>query len=680
MAQIALVTTAGFADVLSLGRQNRADPYAPHVGPSPWLAALPEAWRVELPGRIDAQGQEVQGLDLSGLAASIAALPARPDAVALCLLFADLNPRHEQAAQAALEALLPGVPVLGSHTLQGEAHWGEFEWTLATVQAAGAHLPDPSSASNAQGQALPSPPLAQDLEALCNAMQRTLVEQAVSSVVREAMDCAAAVFLPDGRMLAQAKSLPLLLGSLTPAVQGILAHYPAQGMAEGDCFASNDPWQGGTHLPDWVLLAPVLVKGRVRALAACILHHQDVGGMTPGSVPTEAHSSFQEGLRLPPVHWVRGGHADPALTRLFTANSRMPANLEGDLAAQRACLDQGVAAMQALIEGADGGADGGSEAAFEAACEALWQTTDAATRAAIARAPDGRWTFHDALDGDGITDALVPIEVTIEKSGNALTLDLRGCADQTEGPVNAARGAVWAAVTYFARSLAPEAPSNGACTAPMRLLSRQGSIVDPLPGAAVNARTNLVKLLANALLGAWAQALPQRQPAANAGVAVVLSLSGVVEGQPWILTEIIASAAGGAPWGPGGSGVSTDVGNARNTPARVLEARAPLRIERLALRRGSGGAGQHAGGCGVVRAYRLLAGNGQVSYRGERHRTQAPGLAGGQPGHSGSARIERADGRVEQLPAKARVAWQAGDLLVIETAGAGGWGSPHEER
>jgi len=233
-------------------------------------------------------------------------------------------------------------------------------------------------------------------------------------------------------------------------------------------------------------------------------------------------------------------------------------------------------------------------------------------------------------------------------------------------------------VTYFARSLAPEAPSNGACTAPLRLLTRQGSIVDPLPGAAVNARTNLVKLLANALLGAWAQALPAQQPAANAGVAVVLSLSGVVDGQPWILTEIIASAAGGAPWGPGGSGVSTDVGNARNTPARVLETKAPLRIERIALRHGSGGLGQHPGGCGVVRAYRLLAGSGQVSYRGERHRTQAPGLAGGLAGHSGSARIERADGRVEQLAAKARVAWQAGDLLVIETAGAGGWGAPQE--
>lgn len=676
MNAIALVTTAGFADVLSLGRQNRADPYAPHVGTSPWLQALPETWRIELPGRVSPRGEEVRPLDLSGLAAAIDALPARPQAVALCLMFADRNPAHERAAQSSLGELLPGVPVACSHTLAAQEHWGEYEWTVATVEAAHASLarvPARSAhgddhAAQARHSDIALPPLALALESLCNAMQQTLVEQAVSSVVREAMDCAAAVFFPDGRLLAQARSLPLLLGSLTPAVRGILAHYPTERMADGDCFVSNDPWNGGTHLPDWVLVAPVIADGQVRALAACILHHQDVGGITPGSVPTEARSSFQEGLRLPPVCWVHQGLADEALTRLFTANSRLPANLMGDLAAQRACLDQGVIAMRALIDQLGSG--------FEPACNALWQATETATRAAIAQAPDGRWTFRDALDGDGISDALVPLEVVIEKTGDQLTIDLRGCADQTTGPVNASRGAVWAAVSYFARSLAPQAPSNGACTEALRLLTREGSVVDPSAGAAVNARTNLVKLMANALLGAWAQALPDRQPAANAGVAVVLSLSGEVEGRPWILTEIIASAAGGAPWGPGGSAVSTDVGNARNTPARVLEAQAPLRIERLTLRRGSGGAGHHDGGCGVVRAYRLLAGTGQVSYRGERHRTQAPGLAGGLPGVSGNARIERADGRIEHLPAKARVAWEAGDLLVIETAGAGGWGAP----
>lgn len=669
MNTVALLCTRGFADLLSLGRQNRPDPYARHVGPSPWTKALPEAWRLEVSGRIDAHGKEVEVLDLSGLAAQLKQLPQTPSAVAVSLLFSSLNPAHELAVQKALAGLLPGVPVVCSHTLAGDAHWGEFEWTVAAVAKAG--VPSPQPEVSVTQDLPPLPPLAYTLETLCNAMQAELVEKAVSSVVREAMDCAAAVFLPDGRMMAQARSLPLLLGSLTPAIAGILEHFAVKDMRSDDVFLSNDPWSGGTHFPDVVLLQPVILQGRVRALAACILHHQDVGGLSPGSVPTQAQSSYQEGLRIPPQHWIRQGVAEPGLTRLLLANSRRPDNLQGDLAAQRACLQSGVEQLGALIEH-----HGEQGERFEAEVEELWQLTEQATRAALSRAPDGRYEFSDALDGDGLTEDPVTLKVVLEKQHNHLRIDLRGCSDQTQGPVNASRGAVSASVTFFARMLAPQAPSNGACTQPIELLTRPGSVVDPLPGAAVNARTNLVKLLANALLGAWAQAAPQDQPAPNAGVAVVLSLSGECAGRSWVLTEIIASAAGGAPWGPGGSGVSTDVGNARNTPAQSIEAQAPIRVESLALRHGSGGKGLHDGGCGVVRRYRLLEGAGQISYRGERHQTQAQGAAGGAPGKSGCAYIERGDGRIEALGAKQRAHWQAGDVLVMETAGAGGWGLP----
>lgn len=263
----------------------------------------------------------------------------------------------------------------------------------------------------------------------------------------------------------------------------------------------------------------------------------------------------------------------------------------------------------------------------------------------------------------------------IEKRGNAAVLDLTGCADQTLGPFNASPGAVRAAVAYFAGMLAPQALRNDGSMAALSVRTRPGSIVDPLFPAALNARTNLVKLLANALLGAWSQAVPAQMPAPNAGEAVVLSLGGQQpDGRAWLLTEIIASAAGGAPWAAGGSGVSTDVGNARNTPAEVIESQAPLRVERVALRAGSGGAGRHRGGDGVVRIYRLLHGSGSISYRGERHAVAPHGAAGGRPGMCAAARIERADGRIEPLQARARAAWQAGDRLVIETAGGGGWG------
>ena len=662
MKRVALVCTTGFADVLTLGRQSRADPYVLHVPASPWLEALPEAMRFEVQGRIDAAGDEVQALQAGDLVQRLQALPQAPERIAISLLFSHLNPAHELETAAVLAHAFPGVDVFCSHAVQAQP--GEFERTVATVQAAGVRAREALDAGQSAGTALPT-----QLEDLANRMQQRLVADAVSSVVREAMDCAAAVFLPDGRMVAQARTLPLLLGSLSPAVAGILTVFAADAMREGDAYLSNDPWSGGTHLPDFVVLRPVFEGARVCALVACVLHHQDVGGMTPGSVPTDATSVHQEGLRIPPVRLWHQGRIDERLLQLLRANSRMPDNLTGDLMAQWSALAQGAHELAALIKHVGGG--------FAGECNTAIAASEAATRDALRSAPDGEWVYRDALDGDGITQTPVPIEVRLQKQGDALTIDLTRCAVQAGGPVNASAGAVWAAVSYFARMLAPRAASNHGCTAAITLVTTPGTVVNPSFPAAINARTNLVKLLANALLGAWAQADPHRTAAPNAGVAVVLSLSGIhTNGAPWVYTEIIASAAGGAPTGPGGSGVSTDVGNARNTPAEVIEAQAPLRVECVKLHRGSGGKGVHAGGDGVVRTYRLLHGEGVISYRGERHTTQAQGAAGGEPGGLGSACIVRADGSVHALAAKARATWSAGDQLVIATAGGGGWGQP----
>lgn len=659
---LALICTRGFADVLTLARQNRADPYAPHVAASPWPALLPDAWRIEAAGRIDADGREVEPLEPAAVVAALRALPRPPRAIAICLLFSHREPAHELALEREIAAAFPQAELRCSHRVLAEP--GEFERTLATVQSLGLHAPasDASGAPQQGGDAL-----ADALEQIGNRMQQRLVDEAVSSVVREAMDCAAAVFLPDGRLIAQARTLPLLLGSLSPAVRGVLAAFPASSMADGDGYLCNDPWAGGTHLPDLMLMRPVVAGGAVRALVACVLHHQDVGGIAPGSVPTHATSIQQEGLRISPVQLYRAGVVDAPLMRLLCANSRMPDNLAGDLRAQWLCLEQGAREIEALLDR--------EGERFETGCGALLAASEAATRAALRDAPDGDYRFEDALDGDGVSEAAVRVVVRLVKRGDRITLDLTDCAAQTPGPINASRGAVWAAVSYFARMLAPQAASNDGCTVPLELVTRPGTIVDPAFPAALNARTNLVKLLANALLGAWAQARPDHMPAPNAAEVVVLSLGGVrADGRAWLFTEIIASAAGGAPWGRGGSGVSTDVGNARSTPAEIIEAQAPIRVQRVALRRGSGGAGAHAGGDGVVRAYRLLEGNGSISYRGERHGIAPQGAAGGRPGACAAARIERADGRVEHLPAKARAQWSAGDCLIIETAGAGGWG------
>jgi N-methylhydantoinase B len=673
MSGTILVCTKGFADVLTLGRQNRTDLYCAHIGESIWLRALPEHRRFEVAGRIDANGTEVEPLALEPLLSSLRALPIRPDTVAVSLLFAKRNPIHETLVRQVLETELPGCRVILSSQIEAEAAHGEFEQTVATLRAAGVTtaVTDGVTAVRVANApvSLPAPSvgLAAELEAIADQMQTVLVGSAVSSVVREAMDCAAALFLPDGRLMAQARSLPLLLGSLSPAVAGLVQQFPVENMQPGDGFLSNDPWSGGTHLPDFILMRPVVIDGQVKALVACILHHQDVGGITPGSVPTNAISIQQEGLRIPPIQLFHEGMIDQGLIRLICANSRMPENLSGDLNAQWQCLEQGADALKALID------HHGSS--FIDAAEGLLADSEASTREAIAKVADGVYQFSDALDGDGVSPDPIAIHVVLHKQGSNLRIDLSECAQQTTGPVNASPGAVAAAITYFARRLAPHAASNHGCLMPIDLVSKKGTVVDPLFPAAINARTNLLKLLANALLGAWAKAAPDETPAPNAGVAVVLSLSGEADGKRWLFTEIIASAAGGAPWQAGGSGVSTDVSNARNTPAQVIEAQAPIRVEHVGLHPDSAGRGRFDGGSGVLRIYRLLAGEGVISYRGERHTIAARGAAGGLPGACGSARLERADGSVEQLPAKARATWRAGDRLVIATAGAGGWGA-----
>lgn len=456
-------------------------------------------------------------------------------------------------------------------------------------------------------------------------------------------ESAAAVFLPDGRLLASSQSLPA--GGLPLAVQGILGEFAAGAMAAGDGYLTNDPWRGGTHLPDLVLLRPVVAQGAVQALLACVLHHQDVGGMAPGSLPPDATSVHQEGLRVPPVQLYRQGQTEPTLLRLLCTNSRAPDALAADLRAQWAALQAGEAALQPLLVDA---------AAFARDGAAAIAASEAATRAALRAVPDGDYACDDALDGDGISPEPVRIAVRLRKAGDTLTIDLTGCAAQTAGPANTARAAVWAAVSQFMRAVAPQAAANAGCLAPVQLKLAPGTVLDPAFPAAINARTSVVSVLLDALLAAWAQAGPQQPAAQQAGAAVVVALGGQLPGgTPWLFKEVV-----------GGAGVLAD-----EAPPGL-----PLRLERAAARRGSGGAGRQRGADGVVRVYRLLRGSGTIAYQGERHRIPSPGRAGGQPGVCGSARIERADGRVDWLQARACADWNAGDVLVVETAGGGGWG------
>lgn len=513
------------------------------------------------------------------------------------------------------------------------------------------------------------------LEGLADRMQDSLLRAACSVVAREGMDCAAALFLPDGRVLAQASSLPLLLGGMIPAVRGLLDRFPADAMREGDGFLQNDPWSGGTHLPDLIVVRPVRVDDTTVALAATILHHQDVGGLSAGSVPPDARDIFQEGLRIPPVQWRRDGMEDASIAAILAANSRAPDLLQGDLGAQWAAASLGAREIGSLV-----GTMG--IAAFAQASEALIDHAHRMTKAALADLHDGVAVVEDALDSDGLSDAPVPLRVTLRKTGGReaprIEIDFEGSAPQTTGPVNAAPSGLLAAAFALMRHVAPDAPANHGMLAPVTLKLPEGSVVNPRFPAAVNARTATVKLACNAMLAAASRlGEPEEARASNGGVAVVLSAGGKDdEGRNWFFTEIIASGSGGGPAGPGVPGISTDVSNARNVPVEMLEIAAPIRVESTTRRRGSGGTGLHQGGDGVRRAYRLLQGSAMASYRGERHTRGASGAQGGGEGAPSAAFIERRNGDIETLASKARFVWNAGDLLVIETAGGGGWRPP----
>ncbi|MCK8784354.1 hydantoinase B/oxoprolinase family protein [Roseomonas sp. NAR14] len=511
------------------------------------------------------------------------------------------------------------------------------------------------------------------LEAIAEEMQGIMLRSAVSPIVREANDASASLFLPDGTVLAQSVSLPLLLGCLVPAVARLTAAFPVATMRPGDVYLMNDPYDGGTHIPDVSLLVPVFApdgEERPIGLAATILHHQDMGGLTPGSVPTAATEIFQEGLRLPPLRLARGGETDAQILRIIACNTRTPDAFAWDLDAQIAACRTGAARLAALAGklGTD---------RLGAVLAALVRRAEQATRAAIRAMPDGTWHYADALDNDGVDlDRPVRIAVAVTIAGDGMTIDFAGSAPQVRGPINAVPAGVMAGAYFALRAVTgADIPNNGGCFRPLHLRLPEGSVVNPRPPAAVNARTATVKILTNAILGALAQAVPDRVPAANSGLSVIMALSGRrPDGSTFVLTEAVQGGSGGSASGPGVGAVSTDIGNTMNQPVEAMETDAPVRVHRLALRRGSGGAGRHPGGDGVVREYEVLRGPLTLTFRGERHDHRARGAMGGGDGLPSEAWILRADGAREPIRSKLTTVLHAGDRLLMATAGAGGWG------
>ena len=512
------------------------------------------------------------------------------------------------------------------------------------------------------------------LEGIANEMQTTLLHSAFSPIVKEGMDCSAALFTADGQTIAQATAIPIHLATMIPALHAVLARYPIATMQPGDVYLLNDPYCGGTHLPDITLFIPVYAERRAVAFSVATVHHQDVGGMAPGSIPTNATEIYQEGLRIPPLKYREAGKVNETLEQILRYNIRLPDTFMGDLHAQLAACNVGARRLAELCRtyGAD----------MVSRCfELLLDRSEAMTRAALRKLPEGTFRYVDYLDNDGVDlERRVRIEVAVSVNDGAIHFDFTGTDRQLRGPLNCVPSGAQAAAYYAVRALTDaQIPTNGGCFRPVTLHLPEGSLVNPMPPAPVNARTATIKRICGMMVSALAEAVPERVPAASAGLSVMLAFGGRrADGSPFIVSELIAAGTGASQHSDGVDCLQTDGSNSMNLPIEALGIEAPIRVLRFGLRADSGGAGRRRGGLGVIKEYEFLADDIRLTYRGERHFTAARGSLGGSAGAMSVATIYRADGRVETIASKTVTSVSRGDRLLVETAGGGGFGDPRE--
>jgi N-methylhydantoinase B len=496
-------------------------------------------------------------------------------------------------------------------------------------------------------------------------MGAALMRSAFSPNIQERRDFSCALFDAEGRTISQAAHIPIHLGSVPLCVEAARRDVA---MGPGDAVILNDPYRGGTHLPDVTLVTPVFIGGARKPAFYCAnrAHHADIGGAHPGSM-APVPDIHAEGLRIPPQKLVRAGVPQRELLALLLANMRVPREREGDLLAQWSANRLGARRLEELAR-----EHGARELARRAAELMGW--TERLMRAALRELPQGSVRFEDRLEGPHT----LRVELVLE-GGRHLTVDLTRCDDQTDAPINTPRAVALSAVFYVLRLLLPPGtPTNDGVLRPVRLLTRPGSLVDaryPAPVAAGNVETS--QRLVDLLLGALAQLVPEKVPAASAGTMSNLSFGGRdLAGAEYTYYETLAGGAGASPQGAGAHAVHTHMTNTRNTPIEALETLYPVRVLALAIRRGSGGVGRHAGGDGQRKHLRFLA-PARVGWIADRATRGPFGLAGGSDGAPGRARLRRPGGEgTRELPSRTALEVEAGSELELETPGGGGYGTP----
>lgn len=498
-------------------------------------------------------------------------------------------------------------------------------------------------------------------------MGAVLRKTAFSANIKERRDYSCAVYDGAGETVAMGDHMPVHLGAMPLSVKAVTEAFR---LGPGDVAIVNDPFRGGTHLPDITAVSAVFVEGGKRPsfYVANRAHHADVGGMSPGSMPL-AREIYQEGLRIPPMLLVRGGKLDRDLLGLIVANVRTPVEREGDLLAQWMSIRRGEARLRDI-------AARYGLAAVRRNMASLEDYGERMMRAAIARLPDGEYSFADFLDGDGMGGGPVRVAVRITVSGEQAEVDFTGSDAQREGPVNANYAIAVSATLYVFRCLIPEdVPCTSGLLRPVRLTAPAGTVVNALPPAAMAAgNVETSQRITDVLLGALAQAAPDRIPAASSGTMNNVSFGGfdARRGKAFAYYETIAGGMGASPAADGLPATHTHMTNSWNTPVEAFEHQFPVRVRQYRIRDGSGGEGQHRGGDGIVRELEFLA-PAEVTLLSDRRERGPYGLQGGASGSPGRNTVIR-KGRTVAVGAKTASRLEAGERLRIETPGGGGWG------
>ena len=507
-------------------------------------------------------------------------------------------------------------------------------------------------------------------ESVADQMALTIVRTARSSVAKDSMDFSTSLVNIKGDVVAQGLCQPRHMCAIPSAAGAVIERYKGQ-YQEGDIYILNDPYEGGTHLPDIYLFKPVFLERKLIGFSCAIVHHTDVGGRVAGGNASNSTEIYQEGLRIPPLKLYDAGEPNETLFRIIDKNVRVPDKVAGDFRAQISACELGERGFQDL--GRQYGLD-----RLETLFDHLLDYTEELTRQAISRLQDGQWEFADHIDNDGFTNDPVPIRVRIKKAGDTITADYTGTSPQVKGAINSTLSYT-SSITYACVKsvLGVDIPNNAGFFRPINIVAPEGSFVNPQLPAPVAARGLAAMRITETLFGAFAKMLPDKIFACGVGLDTGVTIAGYfADRRPFLFLEFMYVSWGGGPDRDGIDGASLPHSNYSNTPVEVIAAEQPMMIDCYGFVPDRCGAGKFRGGLAFQRHYRLLADEADLQLRSDRQKYLPYGLHGGQSGKPSISQMNRNDGDLETLPSKGLFQMQRGNVFHHITAGAAGWGDP----